>query len=316
MDWTITASSCLSYQLKNEIKHYMESDCETRILKGEPITIREFARYILTQLQVKKILGSFYAYRDTVDRLHQLLAATTSADDKGRAVQRISTDLALLKNVELTRIVRTSLPFNAEPGRLKWAFTEASKAFMAERTLDNLEPLCLCLFLLFCDSNVFSEYLLSGKLPHHVQKNSALDNEQELLAVFCLFLWLLLVQKDGEQFIYINTAELKGMNVSESNERFIVLYGRYIQLDSDQAPIRLLFDNYRWTRLQIAGQQEIFHVSDPVMESLLQAQYYPYFTWGHCLNCSRVCLRVYSRCTKESVRFCDDQCLAKYHQDK
>lgn len=303
------------------------NDYESLILSGGDITIRQYASYVLSNPQVKEAINKFYTYRETADRMIDSLQGMIDTGEtpfplanegEKEAFCDMAKDMEHLKKLAFVRIISTlSSIYSEEYCTIKMARkrgmcqlqplrTEAINAYSKEMTIELLEKRCHELFFEFAVTQPFSDYLFTGKIPY-IQRGSTFFNAQEeLIGVFCLFLWLMRIEKTSLGSHIAPT-------LFENKHCFDLLqnFNEHIKLDHS-GEIQLLFDHTSWGLIRV--DNAYYTAVDIDTLDCLVERFYPQPIY------SKACSQCLGQCVKKPylVRdegktiFCTASCMKLY----
>ena len=241
------------------------TDYESLLLEDKPITIRQYATYVLSHPEIKQTLHKIKTYQQTADRLidslhgmidTEMLPIIIYSEDERVALECLIKDMEAVKRVGLTRITEPIQPkfiiksLGPERG-LPPSTCSSICTFIQERSGTTLANVSLSLFKHFTLTPVFSDYFITGEIPRISPATCMMEAEEELLAVFSLFLWEVMHYKCEESFNF-SGKRAGDPYMSVHRPSFLAQYKEQIRLDGTGS-IRLLFDDPLWGKITIEG---------------------------------------------------------------
>lgn len=243
-------------------RHRMEApDYEALILGDKPITITQYATYVLSHPGIKQALIKINAYKDTADRMIDSINGMMdigllpiqlyNADEQAAVVDMIK-DMEGLKQVALNRISESLRPNS--PSR--FLFSALCGFVDKDRNKDTLRELSITVFKEFTYAQPYRHFLLTGLMPFNIQRGSAMTmgREEEVLTVFSMFIWQVMYHKYENIFGFPMQSPQKStpqnMFMCKSRSSFLETHAKYIRLDNN-GPLHLLLNTPTWGTISV-----------------------------------------------------------------
>ncbi len=297
---------------------------ESLILEDKPITIRQYATYVLSHPEIKRALEKIKTYQQTADRLidslHGMMDTETFpiiiySEEEIVCLGDVVKDMESLKKTALERIMEPIKPnftitHPGKEGGLGASTRATLHGFMRERNSSTLAHLSLSVFKQFTMTPGFSDYLTTGAIPFISPPTSPMAPQIEMQTVFSLFIWVVMYHKDEESF---NFSSKHGDNHYMTLHRptFLTKFKEQIRLDGEGS-ISLVFDDPLWGRIRIKDHptQDPLSLTSETL-AILRGNPLTYSSMA-CKCCNAPLLAIWLSDKKERIPFCNSDCETQF----